>query len=110
MLFPVSDRAQFLALLSISEVFCNIRLTTVFDRELMHTFGDAIGKEAQANDLSIVLGPAVNIKRSPLCGRNFEYYYEDPYLTGETASAFIDGVSLLVFQIVSNLKATTGHI
>ena len=43
-----------------------------FDRELMRTFGDAIGKEAQANDLSVVLGPAVNIKRSPLCGRNFE--------------------------------------
>ena len=55
-----------------------------FDRDLMHEFGDAIGKEAQANDLSVVLGPAVNIKRSPLCGRNFEYYSEDPYLAGET--------------------------
>lgn len=63
-----------------------------FDRELLHTFGDAIGKEAQANDLSVVLGPAVNIKRSPLCGRNFEYYSEDPYLAGETAAAFINGV------------------
>ena len=63
-----------------------------FDRELMHTFGDAIGKEAQAQNLSVVLGPAVNIKRSPLCGRNFEYYSEDPYLAGETAAAFIDGV------------------
>ena len=63
-----------------------------FDRELMHTFGDAIGKEAQAQNLSVVLGPAVNIKRSPLCGRNFEYYSEDPYLAGETAAAFIAGV------------------
>ncbi len=63
-----------------------------FDRDLMHEFGDAIGKEAQANDLSVVLGPAVNIKRSPLCGRNFEYYSEDPYLAGETATAFINGV------------------
>ncbi|MDO4337404.1 MAG: glycoside hydrolase family 3 C-terminal domain-containing protein [Eubacteriales bacterium] len=63
-----------------------------FDRELMKTFGEAIGKEAQANDLSVVLGPAVNIKRSPLCGRNFEYYSEDPYLAGETAAAFINGV------------------
>ena len=63
-----------------------------FDRDLMRTFGDAIGKEAQANDLSVVLGPAVNIKRSPLCGRNFEYYSEDPYLAGETAAAFIAGV------------------
>lgn len=63
-----------------------------FDRSLMYEFGDAIGKEAQANDLSVVLGPAVNIKRSPLCGRNFEYYSEDPYLAGETAAAFINGV------------------
>lgn len=63
-----------------------------FDRNLMHEFGDALGKEAQANDLSVVLGPAVNIKRSPLCGRNFEYYSEDPYLAGETAAAFINGV------------------
>ncbi len=63
-----------------------------FDRSLMHEFGDAIGKEAQANDLSVVLGPAVNIKRSPLCGRNFEYYSEDPYLAGETAASFINGV------------------
>lgn len=58
----------------------------------MHTFGVAIGKEAQATDVSVVLGPAVNIKRSPLCGRNFEYYSEDPYLAGETATAFIQGV------------------
>ncbi len=63
-----------------------------FDRDLLKKLGDAIGKEAQATDLSVVLGPAVNIKRSPLCGRNFEYYSEDPYLTGETAAAFIEGV------------------
>ena len=63
-----------------------------FDRELMTKLGETIGKEAQATDVSVVLGPAVNIKRSPLCGRNFEYYSEDPYLAGETAAAFIDGV------------------
>lgn len=63
-----------------------------FDRELLHTFGAAVGKEAQATDVSVVLGPAVNIKRSPLCGRNFEYYSEDPYLAGEIATAFIQGV------------------
>ena len=63
-----------------------------FDRELMTEFGEVIGKEAQANDVSVILGPAVNIKRSPLCGRNFEYYSEDPYLAGETAAAFINGV------------------
>lgn len=63
-----------------------------FDRELMTELGEAIGKEAQATDVSVVLGPAVNIKRSPVCGRNFEYYSEDPYLAGETAAAFINGV------------------
>ena len=63
-----------------------------FDRDLMTEFGEIIGKEAQANDVSVILGPAVNIKRSPLCGRNFEYYSEDPYLAGETAAAFINGV------------------
>ena len=63
-----------------------------FDRELMTEFGQVIGKEAQANDISVILGPAVNIKRSPLCGRNFEYYSEDPCLAGEAAAAFIRGV------------------
>jgi len=63
-----------------------------FDRELMTELGETIGREAQATDVSVVLGPAVNIKRSPLCGRNFEYYSEDPYLAGETAAAFINGV------------------
>lgn len=63
-----------------------------FDRGLMTELGETIGKEAQATDVSIVLGPAVNIKRSPLCGRNFEYYSEDPYLAGEAAAAYINGV------------------
>ena len=63
-----------------------------FDRDLLRELGDTVGKEAQATDVSVVLGPAVNIKRSPLCGRNFEYYSEDPYLAGESAAAFIDGV------------------
>ncbi len=63
-----------------------------FDRDLLRELGDTVGKEAQATDVSVVLGPAVNIKRSPLCGRNFEYYSEDPYLAGESAAAFINGV------------------
>lgn len=63
-----------------------------FDRELMKSMGVAVGQEAQATDVSVILGPAVNIKRSPLCGRNFEYYSEDPYLAGEIAAAFINGV------------------
>ena len=63
-----------------------------FDRALLERLGETVGDEAQATDLSVVLGPAVNIKRSPLCGRNFEYYSEDPYLAGEAAAAFINGV------------------
>lgn len=63
-----------------------------FDRELMESMGETIGREAQANDVSVVLGPAVNIKRSPLCGRNFEYYSEDPLLAGMMAAAMTLGV------------------
>ena len=63
-----------------------------FDRELMESMGETIGREAQANDVSVVLGPAVNIKRSPLCGRNFEYYSEDPLIAGTMAAAMTLGV------------------
>ena len=63
-----------------------------FDTELMRREGAAIGAEAQAVGLGVVLGPAVNIKRSPLCGRNFEYYSEDPTLAGMLAAACIEGV------------------
>ncbi|MGG1617749.1 beta-glucosidase [Paenibacillus sp. NRS-1781] len=67
-------------------------LASSWNRELVQLVGEAIGKEAQAEDVAIVLGPAANIKRSPLCGRNFEYFSEDPYLTGELAAAHIAGV------------------
>lgn len=67
-------------------------LASSWNRELIHKVGDAIGEEAQAEGVSIVLGPGANIKRSPLCGRNFEYFSEDPYLTGELAAAHISGV------------------
>ena len=63
-----------------------------FDRELVRRMGVALGEECQAQELSVLLGPAVNIKRSPLCGRNFEYYSEDPCLAGQIAAAFIEGV------------------
>lgn len=63
-----------------------------FDTELMTRLGETLGEECQAEDVSILLGPAVNIKRSPLCGRNFEYISEDPYLTGKMAAAYIRGV------------------
>ena len=63
-----------------------------FDREAVRAIGREIGKACQHEDLGVILGPAVNIKRSPLCGRNFEYFSEDPYLAGEMAVSLIDGV------------------
>lgn len=66
--------------------------TSSFDRALHKNMGDALGRECQAENVSVLLGPAINIKRSPLCGRNFEYMSEDPYLAGEMASSYIDGV------------------
>ncbi len=63
-----------------------------FDKDLMFEIGTALGKECQAEDVAVILGPAVNIKRSPLCGRNFEYISEDPYVAGEMSAALINGV------------------
>lgn len=63
-----------------------------FDRALLIEMGSALGKECRAEGVAVLLGPAVNIKRSPLCGRNFEYFSEDPFLAGELACAFVQGV------------------
>ena len=63
-----------------------------FDKNLMFEIGTALGKECQAEDVAVILGPAINIKRSPLCGRNFEYISEDPYVAGEMSAALINGV------------------
>lgn len=63
-----------------------------FDRELIRKQGELLGQECQAMNVSTILGPAMNIKRSPLCGRNFEYYSEDPYVSTEMAAALIEGV------------------
>ncbi len=65
---------------------------TSFNRELIQSMGEALGDECQSENVAVILGPAVNIKRSPLCGRNFEYYSEDPYLASEIAAAHINGV------------------
>ena len=63
-----------------------------WDPELGEALGTALGEEAAANDVNIVLGPGLNIKRSPLCGRNFEYFSEDPYLAGKMAASYVRGI------------------
>jgi beta-glucosidase len=63
-----------------------------WDRELIKQMGQAIAQECQAEEVDIILGPAINIKRSPLCGRNFEYFSEDPYLSSQLATAYIQAV------------------
>ena len=63
-----------------------------WDPELGEEIGKALGEEAAAQNVNIVLGPGLNIKRSPLCGRNFEYFAEDPYLAGKMAAAYIRGI------------------
>ena len=63
-----------------------------WNEEVAHSVGSVIGKEAASQDVQVLLGPGLNTKRSPLCGRNFEYYSEDPYLSGKMAAAFIRGI------------------
>ncbi|RMA69300.1 glycoside hydrolase family 3 C-terminal domain-containing protein [Petrotoga olearia] len=66
-----------------------------WDRKLIEEEGKALAEECQAEEVDILLGPAINIKRSPLCGRNFEYFSEDPYLSTELATAYINAVQSL---------------
>ena len=63
-----------------------------WDTDLAGEIGRTLGEEALVEDVQILLGPGMNMKRSPLCGRNFEYYSEDPYLAGKMASGYIRGV------------------
>ena len=63
-----------------------------WDPSLLEEIGRAIGEEAAAEGVGLLLGPGVNVKRNPLCGRNFEYFSEDPYLAGKLAAGFIRGV------------------
>lgn len=67
-------------------------LAASWDRELVEEVGAAIGREARALGVDVVLGPGLNIERSPLCGRNFEYFSEDPRLAGELAGAMVRGI------------------
>ena len=82
-----------------------------WDVDLVCAVAGAIASEAQAEGVHVVLGPGVNLKRSPLCGRNFEYFAEDPVLSGELAAAFVtglqeQGVGACVKHLVANESET----
>lgn len=63
-----------------------------WDPDLLRRIGEALAQEARACNLSVILGPGINMKRSPLCGRNFEYFSEDPFLAGELGVGIVDGI------------------
>ncbi len=90
-----SDQADHMGLTASVAATCfptAVTLASSWNRQLIADVGAAIGRECQAEDVAVLLAPGVNIKRSPLCGRNFEYYSEDPYMAGEMVAAFIKGV------------------
>ncbi len=67
-------------------------VANTWSKKMAYSLGKALGEEATYEDVDIVLGPAINIKRSPLCGRNFEYFSEDPYLTGIMGTEYVKGL------------------
>jgi len=69
-----------------------VGLASSWDPALLRRVGEALGDECRAADVAVLLGPGVNMKRSPLCGRNFEYFSEDPLLAGELAAALVTGI------------------
>lgn len=75
-----------------SYLMSNTALASTFNRKLAYETGKILGAESRARGKDMILGPGVNIQRSPLCGRNFEYFSEDPYLSGEMAAPYIKGV------------------
>lgn len=71
---------------------CNSALAATWNRKLAYELGSVLGEEARGRGKDVILAPGINIKRSPLCGRNFEYFSEDPYLVSELAVPFVQGV------------------
>lgn len=80
-----------------------VMLTATWNEDLAYQYGQALGIDCRARGIDILLGPAVNIYRAPMCGRNFEYMGEDPYLAGRTAVGYIKGVQ------EKNVMATVKH-
>lgn len=99
------DEADYLGINDSIKAVCfptGCTIACSFDRDLLYRLGEALGIECQAENVSVILGPAANIKRSPLCGRNFEYFSEDPYLSSEMALQHIKGVQSQ--QVGASLK------
>jgi beta-glucosidase len=71
---------------------CSTLLACTWDEDVVYAVGEAGAKEVKENNIAVWLTPAINIHRSPLCGRNFEYYSEDPFLTGKLAAAMVKGI------------------
>lgn len=69
-----------------------VALGSTWNRDLVERVGQALGDEARAQNVAVLLGPGINIKRSPLCGRNFEYFSEDPLVSGELGAAYVRGL------------------
>lgn len=67
-------------------------LAASFDRDLLYRLGEQMSKEALAKRVHVVLGPTVNMSRSPLAGRAFEFFSEDPYLSGTLAAQYVNGI------------------
>lgn len=67
-------------------------LASTWNTDLLRQVGEALGRECAAQEVAVLLGPGLNIKRHPLCGRNFEYFSEDPLLSGELAAALVEGI------------------
>ncbi|WP_092111905.1 glycoside hydrolase family 3 protein [Prevotella sp. KH2C16] len=85
----------------------SILSASTWNRNLIYQLGQSLGDDARARGVGILLGPGVNIYRSPLCGRNYEYFGEDPYLVSEVASQYIEGVQSR--GVISTIKHFAGN-
>ncbi len=86
---------------------CGAAAAATWNRDLAYAYGKSLGNDARARGVHIMLGPGVNIYRFPKCGRSFEYYGEDPYLTSETAVAYIEGMQSA--GVMSTIKHFCGN-